>query len=50
MANGRSPQEVFQHHAQVLGAQNLDGIVSDYTEDATFITQLLVRGRCRTQI
>ena len=38
MTNGRSPQEVFQHHAQVLGAEDLDGIVSDYTEDAIFIT------------
>jgi len=38
MSNGRSPQEVFQHHAQVLGAEDLEGIVSDYTEDAIFIT------------
>ncbi|HYT79393.1 MAG TPA: nuclear transport factor 2 family protein [Actinomycetota bacterium] len=38
MTNGRSPQEVFQHHAQVLGAEDLDGIVSDYTEDAIFIS------------
>ena len=34
----RTPQEVFQHHAQVLGAGDLDGIVDDYTEDAVFIT------------
>ena len=34
----RSPQEVFQHHAEALGAGDLDGIVDDYTEDAVFIT------------
>jgi len=34
----RTPQEVFAHHGQVLGAGDLDGIVSDYTDDAVFIT------------
>jgi len=34
----RSPQEVFAHHAQALGAEDLDEIVADYTEDALFIT------------
>ena len=34
----RSPQQVFQHHAEALGAGDLDGIVDDYTEDAVFIT------------
>ena len=34
----RTPQEVFQHHVEALGAEDLDGIVSDYTEDALFIT------------
>jgi len=34
----RTPQEVFQHHAEVLGAEDLDGIISDYTDDAIFIT------------
>jgi len=34
----RSPQEVFQHHAEALGAGDLDGIVDDYTDDAVFIT------------
>ncbi len=34
----RSPQEVFQHHAEALGAEDLDGIVSDYADDAVFIT------------
>ena len=34
----RSPQEVFQHHAEALGAGDLDAIVEDYTDDAVFIT------------
>jgi hypothetical protein len=34
----RTPQEVFQHHAEALGAEDLDGIVSDYADDALFIT------------
>jgi ketosteroid isomerase-like protein len=34
----RSPQEVFQHHAEVLGAGDLDGIIEDYSDDAVFIT------------
>jgi ketosteroid isomerase-like protein len=34
----RTPEEVFAHHAQALGAGDLDGIVADYTDDAVFIT------------
>ena len=34
----RTPEEVFAHHAQALGAGDLDGIVADYAEDAVFIT------------
>jgi hypothetical protein len=34
----RSPQEVFAHHAQALGAEDLDEIVADYADDALFIT------------
>ena len=34
----RSPQEVFQHHAEVLIAGDLEGIVDDYSDDAVFIT------------
>jgi ketosteroid isomerase-like protein len=34
----RTPQEVFQHHAEVLIAGDLEGIVADYTDDALFIT------------
>ena len=40
---GRTPQEVFQHHAEVLIAGDLDGIVSDYSDDAVFITPAGVR-------
>jgi predicted SnoaL-like aldol condensation-catalyzing enzyme len=38
MAATRSPQEVFGHHAQALGAEDLDEIVADYSNDAIFIT------------
>jgi hypothetical protein len=42
----RTPQEVFAHHAQVLGAGDLEGIVSDYTDDAVFITpEGVLRGK-----
>jgi hypothetical protein len=34
----RTPQEVFAHHGEVLMAEDLDGIVSDYSDDAIFIT------------
>ena len=34
----RSPQEVFQHHAEALGGGDLAGIVADYADDAVFIT------------
>src|SRR4051795_5047754 len=34
----RTPQQVFQHHAEVLVAGDLEGIVSDYADDAVFIT------------
>ena len=36
---GRTPQEVFKHHAEVLAAGDLEGIVSDYAEDAVFISE-----------
>ncbi len=38
MAARRTPQEVFQHHVEALGAENLDEIVADYTDDAILIT------------
>jgi ketosteroid isomerase-like protein len=34
----RTPQEIFQHHAEALMAGDLDGIVADYADDAVFIT------------
>ncbi len=34
----RTPQEVFAHHAQALGAGDLDEIVADYSDDAFFIS------------
>jgi ketosteroid isomerase-like protein len=40
---GRTPQEVFQHHAEALIGGDLDGIVSDYSDDAVFITPAGVR-------
>jgi hypothetical protein len=42
----RTPQEVFEHHAQALVAGDLDGIVSDYAADAVFITPAgVLRGK-----
>jgi ketosteroid isomerase-like protein len=42
----RTPEEVFSHHAQALGAGDLDEIVADYADDAVFITPAGVsRGR-----
>jgi ketosteroid isomerase-like protein len=34
----RTPEEVFQHHAEALGADDLDQIVADYADDAVLIT------------
>jgi ketosteroid isomerase-like protein len=42
-AMARTPEEVFQHHAQALGAGDLDEIVADYSDDAVFITPAGVR-------
>lgn len=39
----RTPQEVFAHHGEALMAEDLDGIVSDYADDAVFITPEGVR-------
>ena len=42
----RTPQEIFQHHAEVLIAGDLEGIVSDYADDAVFITPAgVLRGK-----
>jgi ketosteroid isomerase-like protein len=34
----RSPQDVFAHHVQALGAGDLDEIAADYAEDAVVIS------------
>ncbi|HUK72748.1 MAG TPA: nuclear transport factor 2 family protein [Streptosporangiaceae bacterium] len=34
----RTPEEAFNHHAQALGAGDLDEIVADYTDDAVLIS------------
>jgi ketosteroid isomerase-like protein len=42
----RTPQEVFAHHAQALGAGDLDAIVEDYSDDTVFITPAgVLRGK-----
>ncbi|OBI21096.1 polyketide cyclase [Mycobacterium sp. E2327] len=42
----RTPQEIFAHHGQALGAGDLDGIVADYTADSVVITPAgVARGR-----
>ena len=42
----RTPEEVFAHHGQALGAENLEEIVADYTEDAILIVNKAVfRGK-----
>ena len=35
----RTAEEVFAHHGQALGAEDLEDIVSDYTDDAILIMQ-----------
>ena len=42
----RSPQEIFQHHVEALGAGDLDEIAADYTDDSVFIVPSgTLRGR-----
>ena len=42
----RTPQEVFQHHAEALGAEDIDAIVEDYADDAIFVTpDRVLRGK-----
>ncbi len=46
MTTTRTAEEVFAHHGSVLGAEDLEGIVSDYTEDAILIVRKQVyRGK-----
>lgn len=37
MTSTRSPEEVFTHHGSALGAEDLDDIVSDYSDEAVLI-------------
>ena len=42
----RTPEEVFSHHAEALGAGDLDDIVADYADDAVFISPAgVLRGK-----
>ena len=34
----RTPEEVFNHHAQALGGEDLDAILMDYADTATLIS------------
>ncbi|HKF38761.1 MAG TPA: hypothetical protein VKB35_17840 [Ktedonobacteraceae bacterium] len=34
----RTPQEVFTHHAQALGAEDLDAMMMDYAATAILIS------------
>ncbi len=34
----RTPQEVFEHHGQVFGVEDIDGILADFADDAGVIT------------
>src|SRR5215212_10894636 len=46
MATTRSSQEGINHHAQALGAEDLEEIVADYSEDAVFIAPAgVLRGK-----
>jgi ketosteroid isomerase-like protein len=35
----RSAEEIFAHHGQALGAEDLEDIVSDYADDAILVVQ-----------
>ena len=42
----RTPEQIFQHHAEALGAENIDGVVADYSDDAFFMTPAgVLRGK-----
>jgi ketosteroid isomerase-like protein len=42
----RTPEEVFAHHGKALGAEDLEDIVADYTDDAILVVQKKVyRGK-----
>ena len=42
----RTPQQILQHHAEALGAEDIDGIAADYSDDAFFMTSTgVLRGK-----
>jgi hypothetical protein len=42
----QTPQEIFAHHAQALGAEDLEAIVMDYADNACFVTPTgVLRGK-----
>ena len=42
----RTPKQIFQHHAEALGAEDLDGVVAYYSDDAVFMTPAgVLRGK-----
>lgn len=42
----RSPEEIFVHHVESLRAEDMEGILLDYADDACVITNAgLVRGK-----
>lgn len=42
----RTPEEVFAHHGQSLGAEDLEEIIADYADDAILVAQKKVyRGK-----
>jgi hypothetical protein len=38
MPGVRTPQKVFQHHAESLAAADVGGIAADYADDSILIT------------
>jgi ketosteroid isomerase-like protein len=42
----RTPEEIFAHHGNALGAEDLEDIVADYSDDAILVVQKKVyRGK-----
>ena len=46
----RTPQQIFQHHAEALGAEDIARVVADYSDDAIFMTPAgVLRGKAGIQ-
>jgi ketosteroid isomerase-like protein len=46
MPTTRTPQQIFLHHGEALAAEDLDGILADYSDDAFFMTPAgVLRGK-----